>query len=430
MNLRNIAVTSCDWRRNWSVSEIFKLRTRAIGAFWLLLDQGLFALSNFVINVMFARWLNPTDYGWFIMSFSECLFISIIHYSVILEPLLVQSSKVSPSRQRAYVKALFRAHVLLFGVVVLIAAACFRLTVLFSGQINVGWVMVSGLVGGLAMLTLITGRRLCLVFVSARASALIGAMYLIGSVISGFILHQYATVTWLSIWIIIGGWSLFGSILTFWLAYRAQPEGEPYPLVDVFRFARQYVHWGLLASVFGWARFEGLFMILAHASGLAEVAQTRAVINLGNPLMQINMAIQTSVLVWFSRDRGNGSKRNVIGMVGAHVLALAIIVPLSMHYAGWLVGLVYDGRYVQGAWQLPLFCAFLLLNSLDAIISNVFKATTMLWQGYTSQIVNGTIAVLLGLVLIPIQHTLIYTALIAAVFGLVVSFTLRMRTRL
>jgi len=33
-------------------------------------DQGVFALSNFVLNVQFARWLSPHEYGLFAISFT------------------------------------------------------------------------------------------------------------------------------------------------------------------------------------------------------------------------------------------------------------------------------------------------------------------------------------------------------------------------
>lgn len=408
------------------MDQIAVLRDRAFRIFWVLLDQGIFALSNFVINILFARWLLPTDYGWFVLSFSVCMFVTYIHWGAILEPLLVQSAKVPLSRRRSYVMSLVRIHLMLFAAAGLITALFSSVAFIWFGT-NPSLVIVGGLLGGVCLNTLATGRRLCAIFVSAKSSSMIGAIYLAGSVTTGVLAQTFLAVGWFDIWLIVGGWSLLGSVATFWLTYSQTTPGFVYPINEIFVFARRYVHWGLAASVFGWLGTEGLYVILARFSGLATVAETRAVLNLAAPLFQLNFAAHLSALVHFSADDVRGSKKNIWRIVALYGTIALVLFPVINHYSAWLVDLFYHGRYVNGAWQLPIYCLGLCMNVLDSIISSVFKARGRLSSGYASTYVGGAAAVGLGLLLIPMQNSLVYTWLLECGIAVGVSLTLRMR---
>ena len=86
--------------------------TEGIPLAWLMADQAIFALTNFVTNILFARWLSPVDYGVLAVPFTGYLLLTVIHYGGILEPLLVQSGQVDAGRLRSYVVALVLAHVI------------------------------------------------------------------------------------------------------------------------------------------------------------------------------------------------------------------------------------------------------------------------------------------------------------------------------
>src|SRR4051794_7045843 len=90
---------------------------------WLVTDQGVFALTNFALNVQLARWLSPYGYGLFAISFTGFVLLSVVHYACLLEPLLVLSPRVTVDRQRSYLQALLRLHMLLFGSVVALCVA-------------------------------------------------------------------------------------------------------------------------------------------------------------------------------------------------------------------------------------------------------------------------------------------------------------------
>ena len=59
------------------------------------------------------------------------------------------------------------------------------------------------------MVTLLTARRLCLVFLSTRVSTTIGMLYMAGVVVTAYLLHRFSHVTWFDFWLVI----LFGLLI-------------------------------------------------------------------------------------------------------------------------------------------------------------------------------------------------------------------------
>src|SRR5262249_25769313 len=47
--------------------------------FWAVLDQGLFALSNLLVNVLLARSLPSEEYGAFVTAYTILLLVGVVH---------------------------------------------------------------------------------------------------------------------------------------------------------------------------------------------------------------------------------------------------------------------------------------------------------------------------------------------------------------
>ena len=87
------------------------------------MDQGLFALTNFIVNVLLARWLSQSDYGAFAVAFSVLLLMGTIHTAVLTEPMLVLGPSRFKARTAAYIRRLVPIHFALssgMGVVILL----------------------------------------------------------------------------------------------------------------------------------------------------------------------------------------------------------------------------------------------------------------------------------------------------------------------
>ena len=109
---------------------------------WAVTDQGLFALSNFGVSVLLARWLTPDGYGSFAVAFSILLLIGTLQTALLTEPMLVFGPCYT-SRVSAYVGRLSSLHftmtcsvsvVLLLGLLFLAA---------FGHPYGMGWTIAS-----------------------------------------------------------------------------------------------------------------------------------------------------------------------------------------------------------------------------------------------------------------------------------------------
>lgn len=389
---------------------------------WLLADQGIFAATNFVINILFARWLSPVDYGMFAVSFSGYLLLTVLHFGAILEPILVQSTKVEPTRTRSYIGVLIKAHALMIAGIFVLASIGFVVAT-WLGSNDAGWAVIGAMVGGSLMVTLLTARRLCLVFLSTRISALIGLLYATGVVITSYLIRCFAGVTWFDMWLVMGGWSLLCSVLIFGMLYAALNGSERYGLGELCRFQWQYARFGLAAAICSWFRVDGVLLMLAHLAGLEVIAETRAVLNIANPTIQVNLALYTSWLVMFSRDN---SWKRLAQTATIYCLAALLAVAIAFIIATPLVQWTYNGRYLDGAWLLPLYCIVVALNGVESVFTCFLKAGRFLKRGYAPQIIGSALAILLGYLLIPMfnEAGALYAVISSFAVGSLLAFLL------
>lgn len=362
---------------------------------WLMMDQGVFAISNFITNILFARWLLPVDYGMFAVSFTGFTLLTVFHLGAVLEPLLVQSPRVEANRRRSYISILIVAHLVMVGAISVVSGLGYGVARLLHAP-ETGLAIIGAMIGGSFICTLWITRRLCLVFLSIRVSTLIGLLYMAGVITTTYLLHRYSQVAWFDLWVIMGAWSLLCSAIIFALLYTALDGTEPYTLGELWRLQWQYARYGLAASLCSWGRADGVFLMLAGTAGLEVTAQIRAMLNLANPVAHALLALHTSWLVGFSRDHSRLPKTLLIYCMGA-----SLVVATAAAVYNPLMAWVYGGRYLAGAWLLPLYCLALALNGMESVFSCFMKAVGSLRRGYAPQMIGCLVSLTIGAVLIP-----------------------------
>lgn len=354
--------------------------------FWLLADQGVFAVTNFALNVQFARWLMPRDYGLFTVSFSGYLLLTVIHYGSLLEPLLVLSPQVDLARQRGYVRSLLLLHLMILAAVTVICAATYVIC-RAAGFDSVGLAVIGAGIGGSCLLMLLTSRRMCLVFLDASVSTLIGAVYFVGVLLTAYAYKRWWGIEWFDTWKIMGFWSLICSGVIFAILFRRLRSGDAYPMRRIFGFQKTYVPFSLVASICLWFGSEALYLVLAHRVGLAAVAQTRALSILINPLAQLTVAMNASWLIGFAAKR---TEQPSLLMTALPFLSIFLMASVVFHFFGaQIMDVLYRGRYSDAAWELPLFCMSTCMTGLTTMIAGLFKTRGSLLKGTVPQVVIG-----------------------------------------
>ena len=288
---------------------------------------------------------------------------------------------------------LVRAHVLLLGAAAVIAvtACC---TGAAAGWPQAGTAVAAISLGGCSLLTLATARRLCLAFLSAAASALVGVCYLLAATGSAWLLHYAGLTSWLALWGVMAAWSLACAAAIVALLLNGRPRSQPYGLGDLWRATRRYVAWGSVSAGFSWMRSDGIYAVLAATSGLAAVAQTRAIVTLNAPVPQLNSALNASWLIDFGRRRGDATdlRRTVVRRAGVYAGLAIAAAGLSFCIAGFVTHLAYGGKYDAGAWLLPIFLIAYLLNGLEGMLTSAMKASGIIDLAYRPQMI-GSVAV-------------------------------------
>ena len=227
----------------------------------------------------------------------------------------------------------------------------------------------------------------------------------------------------------MGGWSLLCSVIIFGLLYRSLRGSETFSLAELFRFQWHYARFGMIAATCSWFRVDGVMLMLAHYAGLEVIAQTRAVLNIANPVIQVNLALYTSWLVDFSRDSSWHHLRNKAMLYAMAALCVCLV---AFAIATPLVHIVYNGRYSGGAWLLPIYCISIIFNGIESVFTCIHKAVRAMWTGYAPQVTGSMVSIILGFALIPTLNDggAIYTVVMSFAIGASLAFYLvRVRAR-
>ena len=95
-----------------------------------IVDQGLFAGTNFLLGILLARWLESAQYGAFAVAYSVFLLLSTFHTAVLTEPMLVFGANKYAGCFPQYLDLLTYGHRWITGVIglllALVALACWQ----------------------------------------------------------------------------------------------------------------------------------------------------------------------------------------------------------------------------------------------------------------------------------------------------------------
>jgi O-antigen/teichoic acid export membrane protein len=205
-------------------------------------------------------------------------------------------------------------------------------------------------------------------------------------------------LSWFGLWVVMGSWSLICSLLIFVMLRRRTSATAPFTMRNLMAFQTQYAPGAILASFGDWLSLDGVIMLLGSLSGLPAVAETRAVFTLANPFMQFNAVLHVTWLIRFAEQ---GDRAKLFKVACAYSLGMGACVAVLAGISDWLIGVLYAGRYVTTAWQLPVLVAAIGLSGLSAMVTSLFKTRGGLWQGFLPSVVGGISAVLTAAVAVP-----------------------------
>lgn len=376
------------WMRRW-----------AGRGFWAVSDQALISLSNFLLNVLLARWLAADEYGAFTVGFSILLIVGSFHGALLTDPMLVFGASRFAGTASQYLRVLVFGHWILTGPVALLALGG-ALALRFLGAQALSPALLGLALAAPLYLLLLLLRRACYVTLEPRQSAAASGLYLVVSLLGAFALSRTTKLSPASGFLALAAGSLVSSA---WLFPRLRTTWSIPRRAEISEVLA--VHWGfsrwtLGANLAQWVRGNLYYFILPVWGGLEASAAFRAMANLIMPLTQPLMAISPLLLPAFTRARSRSDFGATVGRVGVLLAAGAGAYWIVLGSFGEpILGWIYAGKYVEHgrlAWVIGLIP---VCTAIGAAVATALRALERPDRDFWATAVSAAIALTVGVLL-------------------------------
>lgn len=323
-----------------------------------ILDQGLFAVSNFALNIALARWLTPTEYGAFATVYAVSALLSTFHNGWLTEPLLVFGSSEPAPEQSRYLRVVLAGHWLFtIGLSIVMAAAAW-LSWLFVSRV------IGAALGGLAAaLPFIhyrsIARTAAYMQLKPRLAAQSGGLYLVILLGSLYGFYRIAWLGTVQAFLLLGFASLASGA---WLLHRLGPQRPDFADRARARAAASrhwgYGRWAASTGLLQWIPGQVYFVLLPLWAGLESTATLRALVNLIMPVNQTFAAIGVLLTSTLGRYTASPLLGRIVGTTTGAMAAAALVYWLLLGlFHEPILWLVYGGAYAEHGelvWLLGL----------------------------------------------------------------------------
>lgn len=364
-----------------------------------IMDQGLFALSNFSLNLLLARWLSPEDFGEFTVAYMSFLLAGTVHNGLLIEPMMVFGSSRYKNRLGAYFGTLVKEHWRFSGIlgsVFLIAG--------FMAWVSESQGLAFSLAGialaGPFILLLWLMRRACYVRLEPHLAMYAGGLYFL-------IMMTGVVLCWRQEWLssfmamcLLGGTS---GATVFWLL-RCLEVGVSHNGREQEETIREvhwnYAKWAISTSLLVWMAGNVSYVILPLLDSLESTAALRALLIVLMPLSQVITALGGIFLTAIVRIRTHSSFSRVINVTATGVMGLSLLYWGTVGFFHEpLIHWVFDGRYDRYAWLLWILGALPGCYGLTVVFGQAIRAMERPDQLFRVYGVAGLLTLILCVVL-------------------------------
>jgi hypothetical protein len=330
-------------------------------------DQGVFSASNFVLNLLAARWLLPSEYGSYAVAFSLLLIISRLHHMLVIEPMSILGPAKYGRAPYRYIQTVLCLHwALSLGVAPILVVSVLLLP---SGLRHT--ILAMSLAAPLILMQWLL-RRACYIETRSRA-ALCGSCIYSASLFTGLlILHHAGALTPSVFFGIVAGACSLSSFALLWLlgiSFKDGPKETEFLTTFVAKQHWAYGKWGIGYSVLDSLNDTGYVLVVAAILGLQGAAAVRALDTLFLPLAQL-LTVGTIIFLPITAGRVSGQDQHPArprpGMAAGVVAIASIFYVSAIAVASSKFGVVNFllPFYGQFAWLLPYFGAAVILRAV------------------------------------------------------------------
>jgi O-antigen/teichoic acid export membrane protein len=370
--------------------------------FWAVTDQGLFALTNFTVSVLLARWLSQSDFGVFAVAFSVLLLMATVHSALLTDPMLVFGPSRYQDRTAAYVRRLTLLHFALTAAMGAILLLVVGLLTLLEPHFTAMTALAVLAVAAPAILFLWLVRRACYMESYPRRAAAASLIYALLVPVGMLLLRQAGILTAASALLILG----LGSVLAgSWAMLRLiRSTSEPMTLgsaPDVIRTHWSYGTWALGIGLLSWVPPNAVLLTLPlwHSLGDAGILRVTTIIIL--PVLNVYAALLPLLMPALVRARLSGHLRSTTRMAMVLYVGLSIgYAPVVLIFGSPIAELLFGSQYSIGGATLWLLAAIPFVTAVSTVSGAVLLALErpdrMLW----AYVAATAVTLLIGLPLV------------------------------
>ncbi len=371
-----------------------------------ILDQGLVSGANFILVVLFARWLAPADYGAVAVGLSVFLLAANFHHALLLEPMSVMGPRQFGQRMGGYFCAMLGVHA---GAVALLAVLLGAAAALWRGS-------APSLAAALAGLSLSTPvvlsfwvlRRICYVRADPATALRGGFTFLAGALAGAAAARAMRWQSAAALFLITGGAALCACAVLLPPVRRRLRDGTPAASVlwEALAAHWNYGRWMVGVSLTYWVANSAFPVLLGAGAGLAASAELRAIENLTSPVLQATGALSLLLLPWVA---GQTQSEGPAYLQRFQRRAMGTALAITGSYLGcvWLFSrplmrLLYGpGAYAGLAGLVPLVAAATLVRGVsDLSLSTALKGAARPDAHFLATLVSSAFVLSGGWVLV------------------------------
>lgn len=406
MPLSNGPRTSEAAPAGWVVCRPWSLARWAASGSVAVADQGLFAGSHFLLNVLLARWLEPSEYGTFALAYSGFLLLATLHGAILTEPMLVFGPGKYRDRFPAYLGILLIGHVVLalLGGAVL-AGTALLLGRLYSAEMERAFLALALVGPGVLLLWFL--RRAFYVRLAPGWPLVGGAVYLLMLVACVVVLRLTGTLSPAKSFLAMGAAGLIASV-PFFVLLRPRIAVDPSMMRTIAADHWRYGRWAAASVAPSWVSGNVYFVVLSASKGLAEAGAFKALLNLAMPAQHGVAALAGLLLPSLATSRSRGGFPAMSRTIRVS-LALFLLGTTSYGTVLWLVRdqafrLLYEGKYLEYAsWPLVLALSGPLLASVQSVLANSLRALEKPQQVFHACVWGAGVALALAIPLVRLS---------------------------
>ena len=342
---------------------------------WTVLDQALFAGSNFVVSILLARWLEPEGYGAYTFAYTVFILLGTIHGGLVVEPMLVFGAGRFKGRLGKYLRVLLSGHLqlaLVFGAILGSGAAISWAL----GEMVLARALGVFAVAQVAILFQWTMRSACFIRTQPALAAASDALYSVLVIGGAFALRAMGVLDVGTAIALLAGASLVaGSVTAMRLGVPLHRRDDDALEADSREQHWGYGGWAASSGVLQWVQGYLPFVLLPLWATLAETGALRALFNLVMPVLHATSAITTLLVPYMVRAETLERQTKIARGVAALLLTGAIAWALLIGFAGRpVLDALYDGQYNDYAHLLWMVGLLPLASVVANVLMSVLRA--------------------------------------------------------